>query len=156
MAQLTTQQAVSAPTRWYVTLLPVDSCSRLDAGVIVLKRPNGQRLLAHRLVPHVEATFEFVDPFLRSLVRRMRGARRVIQEEWLVRREHLGIFDELQRLIGQIFSEVVALGRGLRLIDRVVVVRQLGIPLARLGAEETVEALEPATGRPVAPRRGPG
>src|SRR5690242_15274280 len=48
MAQLTTQQAVIAPTRWYFTPLPVDSCSRLDACVIVLERPDRERLLPHR------------------------------------------------------------------------------------------------------------
>src|SRR5262245_9001572 len=47
MAQLTTQQAVIAPTRWYFTPLPVNSCPRLDACVIVLQRPDRERLLPH-------------------------------------------------------------------------------------------------------------
>ena len=57
------------------------------------------------------------------------------------------------RLVGDVHGEVVALLRRRRLFDRVVVVDDLGVPLVRLGAEEAVEALEPATARPVASGR---
>ena len=54
-----------------------------------------------------------------------------------------------KRLVGEVGGEVVALvGHG-RLLDRVVVVDQVRIPLVGLGAEEAVEALEPAPDRPL-------
>ena len=87
-------------------------------------------------------------------MRRVSGARRVVQEERLVRGDRLGVHDELDRLVGDVLTEVVALLRALRLVHRVVVVGQLGVPLARLGAEEAVPALEASPGRPVATRRG--
>ena len=83
----------------------------------------------------------------------MAGARRVVQEERLLRGDRLGVADELDRLVRQILREVVALLRGLGLIDRVVVVDQVRIPLVRLRPEEPVPALEAPTGRPVPARR---
>ena len=71
----------------------------------------GQRLLAHRLVAHVEAALELVDPLLRRVVRRVAGARRVVEEERLLRRDRLGVLDELDRLVGEVLGEVVALLR---------------------------------------------
>ncbi len=113
----------------------------------------GQRLLAQRLVALVELTLELVDPRLRGVMRRVTCARRVVQEERLLRRDRLGIADELDRLVGQVLGEVVALLGRLRLVDGVVVVDQLGIPLARLRAQEPVPPLEAPTTRPVASRR---
>ena len=113
----------------------------------------GQRLLAQRLVAHVEAPLELVDPLPRRVVRRVAGARRVVEEERLLGRDRLGVPDELERLVGDVLGEVVALLRRLRLVDRVVVVDELGVPLVGLGAEEAVPALEAAAARPVAPRR---
>ena len=69
----------------------------------------GERLLADRLVAHVELALELRDPLLRHLVRRMAGAGRVVEEERLLRRDHLGVLDELERLVGQIHGQVVAL-----------------------------------------------
>ena len=103
----------------------------------------GQRLLADRLVAHVELALELVGPFLRDVVRRMGGAGRVVQEERLVRRDRLGVLDELQRLVGEVLGQVVALLRRLRLVDRVIVVDQVRVPLVGLGAQEPVPALEP-------------
>ena len=114
----------------------------------------GQRLLPDRLVPHVEAALELVGPFLRDMVRRMGRAGRVVQEERLVRRDRLGVLDELQRLVGQVLGQVIALGRGLRLVHRVVVIDQVRIPLVGLRPQEPVPALEPPPGRPVPPRGG--
>src|SRR4051794_38169489 len=45
------------------------------------------------------------------------------------------------------------LGRARR-VDGMAVVDELGIPLVRLGAQEPVEPLEAAAGRPVAPSGG--
>ena len=51
----------------------------------------GEDLLADRLVAHVEAALELVDPLLRRVMRRVAGARRVVQEERLLRRDRLGV-----------------------------------------------------------------
>ncbi len=114
----------------------------------------GERLLAHRLVAHVEPAFELVDPLLRGVVRRVAGTECVVEEERLLRGDRLRVHDELDRLVGQVDAQVVALLGRARLIDEVVVVDEVGIPLARLGAEEPVPALEAPAGRPVAARRG--
>ena len=113
----------------------------------------GQGLLPHRLVTHVELALELVSPLFRDMVRCVRGARRVVEEERLVRREHLGVADELDRLGGDVIGEVVALFGGLGLVDRVVVVDQVRVPLVGLGAQEPVKPLEAPAGRPVPPGR---
>ena len=72
-----------------------------------------QRLLAHRLIAHVEAALVLLDPLLRHVVRRVAGTRRVVQAERLVRRHRLGVLDELERLVGQVHGQVIAvLGLG--------------------------------------------
>ena len=114
----------------------------------------GERRLAHGLVAHVELALVPVGPLLRGVVGRVGRAGRVVQEERLVGRDGLRVHDELDGLVGDVLAEVVALVGRLRLVHRVVVVDQLREPLAGLGAEEPVEALEAATRRPVAPRRG--
>ena len=122
-----------------------------DQAELLLAR---QRLLAHRLVAHVEPALVLLDPLLRHLVRRMTRPGRVVQAERLVRRHRLGVLDELKRPIGQVHRQVIALLRLIRLIDRMIVIDQVRMPLVGLRAEEPVEALEPAPRRPVAPRRG--
>ena len=77
-----------------------------------------ERLLADRLVAHVELALELVDPLLRRVVRRVAGARRVVEEERLLRRDRLRVADELERLVGDVLGEVVALLGRLRLVDR--------------------------------------
>ena len=114
----------------------------------------GERLLADRLVAHVELALEPVDPLLRRVVRRVAGARRVVEEERLLRHDRLRVADELERLVRDVVGEVVALLRGARLVDGVVVVDEVRVPLVRLGAEEPVPALEAAAARPVPSRRG--
>ena len=120
---------------------------RHDAELLLAR----QCLLAHRLVPHVEASLELVDPFLRRVMGSVAGARRVIEEERLLRRDRLGIADELERLVGDVVGEVIALFGRAWLVDRVVVVDEVGIPLVRLGAEEPVPTLEATSRRPIAP-----
>ena len=112
--------------------------------------------LAVRLVPHVEAPLVLVDPLLGGVVRGMAGARAVVEEERLVGRDGLRVTDELERLVGDVRAEVVALLRWLRLVDGVVVVDEVGIPLVRLRPEEPVEALEAAAERPLRLPRGKG
>ena len=112
-----------------------------------------QRLLAHRLVAPVEAALEPVAPLLGHVVRRVGSARRVVQEERLVGRDRLGVLDELERLVRQVLGQVVALLRGPRRIDRMVVIDQVGKPLVGLGAQEPIPALEATAAGPVATGR---
>ena len=109
--------------------------------------------LAVRLVPHVELALVLVGPLLRRVVRRVARARAVVEEERLLRRDRLRVLDERERLVGDVDAEVVALLRRGRLLDRVVVVHEIRIPLVGLGAEEAVEALEPAPDRPLPAHR---
>ena len=88
------------------------------------------------------------------MVRCVAGARRVIEEERFLWCDRFRVPDELDCFVGQILGEVVALFRSTRLVDRVVVVDEIRIPLARFGPEEPVPALEAAAGWPIAPRRG--
>jgi len=74
----------------------------------------------------------------------MTCARRVVQEERLVRCDRLGVADEFDGLVGQVLGEVITLFGRLRLVHHVVVVDQIGIPLVRLSAQEAVPALETA------------
>ena len=64
----------------------------------------------------------------------------------------LRVADELERLVGEVLGEVVALLGQVRLVDVVVVLDQVGIPLVGLAADEAVEAVEAARERPVALR----
>ena len=110
--------------------------------------------LAIGLVAHVELALVLLDPLLRRVMRSVAGAWAEVHEERLVGRDRLGVLDELDRLVGEVRGQVVSvLGHG-RLVDRVVVVDQVGIPLVGLAAEEAVVALEPAPDRPVALRGG--
>jgi hypothetical protein len=65
-----------------------------------------------------------------------------VQVERLVGVDLLAVGDELDRPVDQIRAEVITLlGRRGR-VDLVVVIHQVGIPLARVAAEESVEALK--------------
>jgi len=70
------------------------------------------------------------------MMRRVARAGRVVQEERLVRRDRLSVLDELDRLVGNVIGEVVALLGRAWLIDGVVVVDQFRVPLIGLRAEE--------------------
>ena len=102
-----------------------------------------------QLVPAVvKFALVLVGPFLRHVMRRVSRARAEVHEERLVGRDLLGVGDEADRFVRQIFGQVVAFFRRLLRLHRVVVVNQLGIILVRLAAEKTVEALEAAAQRP--------
>ena len=113
----------------------------------------GQGLLADRLVAHVELAPEPVDPLARGVVRRVARPGGVVEEVRLVRRHRLGVLDELERLVGDVVGQVIALFRGARRVHRVVVVDQVRVPLVGLGAEEAVEPLGSPAARPVAAGR---
>ena len=64
--------------------------------------------------------------------------------------------DELDRVVGQVLGEVVALLGRARRLDRVVVVDEVGVALVGLAAEEAVEALEAAARAASGRRAGRG
>jgi hypothetical protein len=105
--------------------------------------------LAVGLVAHVELALVLVGPLLRGVMGRVARARAEVQEERLVGCDGLRVLDERQRAVSQVRGQVVALLGQRQLLDRVVVVHEIGIPLVGLGAEEPVEALEPAADRPL-------
>src|SRR5947207_13073811 len=82
------------------------------------------------------------------MMRGMMSAGREIQEEWFIRCHLLAICDELDRLVGQILSEVITLFRSFRRIDLVVVVYEVGIVLLGVAAEKSVLSFEATAERP--------
>jgi hypothetical protein len=119
-----------------------------------VRREEPQLLLAceHRLAvgvpPRVELALVAVGPLLRHMVRSVPGAGGEVHEERLLGRVDVRVAHELDRVVGEVRAEVVALLRRARLRDRGVVLRQVGIPLVRLAAEEAVIALESPAQRP--------
>ena len=114
----------------------------------------GEHLPAVGIPALVEAPRVPVGPLLRHMVRCVRRAGAEMQEERLVRGHLLGVGDEGDGVIGQVLGQVIALRRATRRLHLVVVVDQLGIPLAGVAAQEPVEAVETAPERP--PVVGPG
>ena len=104
----------------------------------------------------VELALVLVRPLLGHVVRRVTGAGGVVQEEGLVGRVDVRVLDELDRLVGQIDAQMVAVLRQCRLLDLVVVVGQFRIPLVGLATQEAVVALEAATERPAVVGAGGG
>ena len=123
-----------------------------------VRRQQAELLLAreYRLSVGVPAGVELalvaVGPLLRHVVGSVRRAGREVHEERLLGGIHVRVEDLLDRVVGQVLAEVVALLRRPRLRDRRVVLGQVGIPLVGLAAEEAVEALEPAAERPAVER----
>ena len=106
----------------------------------------------HQLAVGIPAVIKLarvpVCPFLRHVVRRVRGAEAQIHVERLGRVDLLDVGNELHRLVDQVLAEVVTLLGRARRLDLVVVVHQVRVPLAGVSAQEPVEALEAAAQRP--------
>ena len=102
------------------------------------------------LVPAVgELALVLLDPLLRHVMRRMRGARREVHEERLVRQQRLLLARPGDGLVGQVFGQVIAFRRRLGRLDRRRAFIQRRVPLVVLAADEAVEILEAAAaGRP--------
>ena len=100
----------------------------------------------------VELAGVLVRPFLRDVVRRVRRTRREVHEERLVGHQRLLLAHPLDRLVGHVAHEVVALLRGAIGLDRGRALVQRRVVLVRLAADEAVEVLEAAAGRPVVER----
>ena len=112
--------------------------------------------LAVVLPAAVELALVLISPLLRHMVRRMTGAGGVVEEEGFVGGVDVRVLDELDRLVGQIDAQMVAVLRQCGLLDLVVVVGQFRIPLVGLATEEAVVALEAATKRPAVVGAGGG
>ena len=114
----------------------------------------GEDLLPVGVPAFVELARVPVRPFLRHVVRRVRGTEAQVQVERLGRVDLLDVGDELHRLVDQVLAEVVTLLGRARRLHLVVVVHQVRIPLAGVTAQEPVEALE-AAARAATGRYGP-
>ncbi len=108
----------------------------------------GEGLLAPHVPPGVEAAGEAVDPLRRRLVRGMRRTGGVPEQVGAVRVVEAEVAELGDGLVGQVGVEVVALLRGRRRLDVVLVAHQVGRPLVGLAVEEAVVALETEPGRP--------
>ncbi len=114
--------------------------SRQDAELLLA----GERLLAVGVPTVVELAGVAVGPLLGHVVRRVGRPEAQVQVEGFVGVDLAKVRDELDRLVDEVLRQVVALLGRLRWLDRVVVVDELGVPLARVAAQEAVEALETA------------
>ena len=88
----------------------------------------------------------------RHVMRSVRRTGGVVDEERLVRHQRLLLLDPVDRLVGHVLGEVVALLRRLGLLDRHRVAVDRRRVLVRLAADEAVEVLEARPGRPRAER----
>ena len=120
-----------------------------DHAELLLSR---ERPLAQCVPAVVEDALVLVRPLGPHMVRGMRGARRVVDEERLVGHQRLLLRDPVDRVIGHVLREVVPLlGCPVGLHgDRVLVDRRR--VLVRLAADEAVEVLEARARRPRAER----
>ena len=112
-----------------------------------------ERLLAQRVPAGVEAALVLGRPLRRDVVGRVRRAGCVVDEERLVGHQRLLLADPVDRVIGHVLGEVVALLRRAIGLDRGRAVVDRRRVLVRLPADEAVEVLEAAAaGRPVLER----
>ena len=98
----------------------------------------------------VELALVLVGPLLHHLVRAVRCARRPVHEEGLVRRVGLLLAQPVDRILGNVLAEVVALLRVHH--HRAGVACQRGLVLRRLTRQEAIEVLEPIARGPVLER----
>jgi len=80
------------------------------------------------------------------MVRRMNGAGCIVHEEGLVRRHRLLGLDPVDRLVGHIHGEVIALR--VRRRDSGSAVIDQRVPLIRLAPDKAIELVEPLVGGP--------
>ena len=117
-----------------------------DDAELLLARED---LLAQLVPAFVEATLVLVRPLGRHVVRSVGGSWSEVHEEGLVGHERLLLADPLDRLVGHVLGEVVALLRRLLGLHRRRALVDRGVVLVRLAADEAVEVLEAAAaGRP--------
>ena len=112
----------------------------------------GQRLLAQLLPALVELALVFVNPLPRHMMRVVRARCRVVDEEWLVRRQRLLRADPDDGLVGDVGADVVV--RIARRGDAGhAIVQRRGVEV-RLALKEAVELVETGVRRPTVHRPG--
>ena len=117
----------------------------------------GEDRLAHLVPAGVEQMHvaDLLDPLRRRMMRRVRAARHVVDEERLVGRDLLQLLHVMDRLVGhgrrQVPARIALEGE-----DRRRVAEQVGLPLAGVAADEAVEVLEAHADRPLVERPGRG
>ena len=116
----------------------------------------GEDLLAVGIPAVVEHALVLVRPLLGHVMRRVHGAGTEMQVKRLVRRDLLGIGDELDGLVSQVLGQVVALLGRLWRLDLVVVVDQIRVVLVGVATQEAVVALETTSQRPAVVGTGGG
>ena len=104
---------------------------------------------AHFVPAGVEAAAVLLDVLAGGLVRFVDGAEGEIGEEGLVGPVRLLVADELDCVVDQILSDVIALFRAFGRSDVTVVLGQFGIELVGRAGKEAVVAVESALQRPM-------
>ena len=115
----------------------------------------GEDGLAHLVPAAVEEMHvaDLLDPLRRRMVRRVRAARHVVDEERLVGRDLLELLHVLDRLVGHGRGQVPA-RLALEGVDGRRIAEQVRLPLAGVAADEAIEVLEAHAVRPLV--EGPG
>src|ERR1700722_12049905 len=89
-----------------------------------------------------------------NLVRRMGGARGVVEEKWLLRRDRFLLMQPANCLVCHVGREAIALLRRGRWLDRNSILKKTRIVLVVVSGKEAVEVLEAKAGRPPIKRTG--
>ena len=118
---------------------------RHDAHLLLARKP----LLANRIPASIEAAAVLGDVLGRRLVRRVGRTECEIEKKRFFRDQRFLVAHETDCMIDQVFGEVIAVFGALRLIDRMVVVVELGHELVGLALLKAIEAIEAATERPL-------
>ena len=115
----------------------------------------GEDGLAHFVPALVEEVHvaDLLDPLRRRMMRRMGGARHVIDEPRLAGRDLLELLDVLDGLVGHRRLQVPA-GIALEGIDGCRVAEQIRLPLAGVATDKAVEIIEAHSVRPLIERPG--
>jgi len=109
-------------------------------------------LFARDVPAGIELAAVLLEVFVRCLVGRVGGAEREVEEERTIGSDRFRVVHELDRMIDEVFAQVVPVGDRLRRVHVVVVVDELGVKLVGLAVEETVEAVEAALAGPLVVR----
>ena len=113
-----------------------------------------ERGVAPRVPAAVEVAAVARDPFGGRVVRRVARTGGEVAEEGLFLVDRAQVGEELDRTVGEVGAQVVAVLVASRREHRVVVVVERGRELVRLAAVESVPPVEAAAERPAGPRRG--
>src|SRR5712692_9807495 len=92
-----------------------------------------------------------ISPFLRRMVRRVRGSGNLVAEEWLARINLIDAVQVINGVVGHAGNQVPA-GFALEGIDLRRVAEQVRLPLVCVAADEPVEIIEALPDRPILKR----